>query len=248
MSDFKDHFSSLAPGYAAHRPHYPQVLFDFLAGLSPEGSVVWDCATGSGQAAVGLARHFRQVIATDASSAQVAQAHPHPRVVYRVATAEASGLPEASIDMVTVAQAAHWFDLPAFYNEARRVLRPGGVIALWGYERLRVPEAISATVAEFYEHTLAGCWPPERHWVENAYRDLPFPFSTLPVPPIVMQADWRLDQLLGYFSTWSAVRRYCDRHGHDPLPALAEKLIPLWGSPGTAKTLKWPTFWKLGRR
>ena len=219
----------------------------FLAGLSERRSVAWDCATGTGQAAQGLAGHFAQVVATDASARQIAQALPHPHINYRVARAEASGLADASVDLVTVAQAAHWFDLPAFYAEARRVLRPGGVLALWGYERLIVPDAISVPFQRFYEQTLAGFWPPERYFVETGYRNLPFPLTQLTAPEIVLRVDWNLAQLLGYIGTWSAVKRYREARCVDPLPALAEQLGAVWGSPGTPKLIEWPTFWKLGR-
>lgn len=245
---FKDHFSSVAAAYAAFRPSYPPELFAFLAGLCPANTVVWDCATGTGQAARGLAEHFAQVVATDASASQIAAAPVHERIRYRVATAEASGLPAASVALVTVAQAAHWFDLPAFYAEVERVLQPGGVVALWGYERIVVPECIADSFAAFYQHDLSGFWPPERRWVENGYRDLPFPFSPLPAPDVVLRAAWTLPQLLGYLGTWSAVKRYRELRGEDPLPLLERAWTPCWGDPEIARPFEWPVFWKLGRR
>ena len=247
MKNFQDHFSSLAADYHAFRPTYPPESFVFLAGLCEQRAVAWDCATGTGQAAVGLAEHFAQVIATDASAAQIAQAMLHPRISYHVASAGASGLADASVDLVTVAQAAHWFDLPAFYAEVRRVLRPCGVLALWGYERLIVPDEIAVPFRQFYEQTLAGFWPPERHLVETGYRDLLFPFAPLATPEMVLRADWNLAQLLGYFGTWSAVKRCREATGCDPLLPLAEALQSNWGSPEATKPLKWPTFWKIGR-
>lgn len=142
MANFKDHFSDASARYAEFRPTYPDALFSWLAGLCEEHDCAWDCATGSGQAATGLAKHFKKIIATDASSEQVAHAKGPGNVEFRVATAEASGLDAHSIDLVTVAQAAHWFDLPQFYAEAQRVLKPGGVLALWGYGRLCLPGAM----------------------------------------------------------------------------------------------------------
>lgn len=247
MSVFKDHFSGLAQGYAAFRPLYPPELFAFVAGQCDRREVVWDCATGSGQAAIGLASHFECVIATDASAQQISRASLHSRVEYRVARAESSGLADASVDLVTVAQAAHWFDLPAFYAEVRRVVRPGGVVALWGYERLSVPDEVAEPVAHFYEKTLTGFWPPERFHVETSYRNLFFPFVPRPAPLIFMREDWNLAQLLGYFGTWSAVKRYREATGCDPLPQLGDELVSLWGSPETTKPIKWPIFWQLGR-
>ncbi len=246
MSGFKDHFSANSAGYAGYRPRYPEALFAWLAGQCAARDTVWDCATGSGQAAVALARHFRHVIATDASAVQVEHAQAHQNVDYRVAPAEASGLPDASIDLVTVAQAAHWFDLDAFYAEARRALKPGGLIALWGYEKLRLEPALASVVGHFYHDELDGFWPPERALVESGYRDLAFPFAEIAPPEFAMSADWTLDQLVGYFGTWSAVKNYRQARGIDPLPAVRAVLEPLWGSPDTPKAIQWPLFLRVG--
>ena len=244
----KDYFSGAARDYAAHRPRYPEELFTFLAAQAPALDSAWDCATGNGQAALGLAAHFRHVTATDASPEQIARALPHPRVAYRVAPAEASGLPEAGVDLVAVAQAAHWFDLPRFYAEVRRVLRPGGLLALWGYERLSVAPDIDAVIEDFYGNALGPYWPPERRHVEAGYRDLPFPFADLAAPAFSLTARWDLDALMGYFATWSAVQRCRETTGQDPLPGVRGRLLERWGSPDTAKTIKWPLFLRLGRR
>ncbi len=244
---FKDHFSTATPAYAAYRPGYPSALFAWLAGCCAVRERAWDCATGSGQAATGLARHFRQVIATDASAAQIASAQACPGVEYRVAPAEASGLGTAEVDLVTVAQAAHWFDLPAFYVEARRVLKPGGVLVLWCYERLGIQPELDALIAGFYDGLLGEYWPPERRLVEAGYRTLDFPFGKIPPPVFDMTAEWNLDQLLGYFSTWSALKRYREATGSDPLPALRETLAEVWGAPERPKPIKWPLSVRAGR-
>ncbi len=247
MSAFRDHFSHDSAGYAAHRPGYPAALFAWLADRVDVRETAWDCATGSGQAAVGLAAHFERVVATDASAQQVASAVPHPRVEYRVAPAEASGLPAASVDLVTVAQAAHWFDLPRFYAEAQRVLKPGGLLAIWCYERLSIEPGPDAVIEPFYAGVLADYWPPERRHVETGYRDLPFPFAELPIPALAMTADWRLDQLMGYLATWSAVKRYREATGHDPLPELEARLREVWFFPDSPKRIRWPLVLRLGR-
>lgn len=247
MTGFKDHFSVNAGGYAAHRPHYPDALFAWLAARCPRQDLAWDCATGSGQAARGLAAHFPRVIATDASAEQIANAVPCAGVEFRVAPAEASGLDAAGVDLVTVAQAAHWFDLPRFHAEVRRVLRPGGAIALWGYERLELEPEVSRLVGHFYHRDLDGFWPPERHHVEAAYRELPFPFAEEATAEFAMTARWDLHDLLGYLSTWSAVKNYRQARGRDPIPELGERLARVWGSPDTRKDIKWPLFLRFGR-
>jgi len=179
LSAFKDHFSSASDRYAAFRPDYPAALYAWLAGLSTARDTAWDCATGSGQAALGLAPHFRRVVASDASAEQIRHAGPHPGIEYRVAPAEASGLADRSVDLVTVAQAAHWFDLPRFYAEVARVLKPGGVLALWGYGRMVLPGDMDAPFRRFYGETVGPYWPPERALIDDAYRSLDFPFAEI---------------------------------------------------------------------
>ena len=244
---FKDHFSAVAARYAEFRPTYPDELFSWLAGLCKGHETAWDCATGSGQAADGLAKYFRQIIATDASAEQVAHASGPGNVSFRVATAEASGLADRSIDLVTVAQAAHWFDLPKFFAEAQRVLKPGGVLALWGYGRLDLPGGMDEIFQRFYSETVGPCWPPERKWIDDGYRSLDFPFSEIAAPAFSIDVEWSLPRLLDYLSTWSAVKRYRADRGTDPLPALMAELRPLWGEPNTARPMGWPLFLRIGR-
>lgn len=248
MSGFKDHFSSASNRYAAYRPDYPPALFAWLAGLCATHDLACDCATGSGQAALGLAPHFRRVVATDASAEQVRHAQPHPAIDYRVAPAEASGLPDRSVDLVTVAQAAHWFDLPRFYAEIGRVLKPGGVLALWGYGRMVLPGELDEPFLRFYAGTVGPYWPPERKLIDDAYRSLTFPFEAIAAPAFFIEVEWTLPRLLDYLSTWSAVKRYEAALGHDPLPALRAELEPLWGEANTARKLQWPLFLRVGRR
>jgi SAM-dependent methyltransferase len=238
---FRDHFSRQASTYAAYRPHYPEALFDHLAALVPRHELAWDCATGSGQAALGLAPHFTRVIATDASAAQIAHATPHPRVEYRVAPAEASGLEAASVDLVTVAQALHWFDVDAFYAEVRRVLAPGGALAVsvYGDVELDDPE-LDYTVRDFNHGTVGRYWPPERALVDTSYTTLPFPFARVATPTFTLEQRWTLAELAGYLRSWSATTRYIAAHGHDPLPDLERMLAASWGDPERRRRVRWP--------
>jgi SAM-dependent methyltransferase len=244
---FKDHFSSNAADYARFRPRYPSELFSHLASLAPRRLLAWDCATGSGQAAVELAAHFSKVIGTDASSGQIAYAEPHAGVEYRIACAEQSGLDDTSVDLVTVAQALHWLDLHAFYAEATRVLRPGGVLAVWCYGRLHMEDdLLRGRIDHFYDETVGPYWPPERQLLEEGYRTVDFPFSEIAVPNYVMQARMNLDTLIGYLGTWSATQRYIQARGTDPLPELKEALAPDWGNQGEQKTIEWPLAVRIG--
>ena len=244
---FADHFSGVSAAYAAFRPRYPDALFDFLAGAAPAREAAWDCATGNGQAALGLARHFARVIATDASDAQIAHATPHPRITYRVAVADRSGLGDGSVDLVTVAQAAHWLDRPRFYAEAQRVLRPAGVIALWSYWDFTIAPEIDPMLRVFHKETVGPFWPPERKLTEDRYRTIDFPFAEFPVPELRIEQELTLDQVAGYIRTWSATRGFVERHGHDPVDALVAELAPLWGDPRTPRLARWPVAVRAGR-
>jgi SAM-dependent methyltransferase len=235
---FPDHFSAAAPAYARYRPHYPPALFDWLAVISPARRRAWDCAAGSGQAAAALAPHFDLVIGSDASRDQIRAADPR-RLARVVSVAETVPIRSATIDLVTVAQALHWFALPAFFAEARRCLVPGGICAIWTYARCSVAPEIDAILDEFHDATLAGCWPPERALVEEGYRSLDLPIVPTPAPPFAMYAEWDLDGLLGYVGTWSAVRDCERRRGTSPVSALRDQLQQHW--PRQARrTVRWP--------
>ncbi len=235
---FKDHFSALAADYQRYRPGYPEALFDWLAALAPARDLALDVATGSGQAAVGLARHFRRVRATDPSAAQLARAARHPRIDYALETAESIALPDASVDLLAAAQAAHWFDGPRFFAEARRVLRPGGVIALWTYEKFRVDARVDTLVDDFYRDVVGPYWPRERRHVEEGYRSLGFPLAQLAAPPFALETSWDADTALAYLGTWSAVQRYREARGRDPLERIAPLLREVWGQ--AERPMRWP--------
>jgi SAM-dependent methyltransferase len=244
---FSDYFSEQAATYAAARPRYPDALYERIAAVSPRRSLAWDCATGNGQAARDLAKFFTRVIATDASAEQIARATPVPNVDYRVALAEASGLFPGTCDLVTVAQALHWLDLERFYAEVRRVTPPDGIIAAWAYGSCGVTPEMEPLLREFEHGTLGPCWPPNRRWVDEGYRTIPFPFAEIAMPSFELRVIWTLGQLGQYLRSWSAVGRYRQEHGQDPVTPFLERLQHHWGDPDRPREVTWPLSLRVGR-
>jgi SAM-dependent methyltransferase len=240
-ADFKDHFSTQSSQYQRYRPVYPITLFEWLASQTPQHTLAWDCATGNGQAALALANYFDKVIASDASENQIAQCRDHPSVEYRVASAEQSALADASVDLITVAQALHWFDQTAFYHEAWRVLKHHGVLAVWSYNLLSITPQIDAIVNHYYHDIVGAYWPPERQLVEQGYASLP-----AQPPQFAMTSQWNLDDLLGYLGTWSASVYYAKAQQHDPLSHIRDPLSQVWGQPAQHHTVHWPLQIRIG--
>ena len=244
---FADHFSVAAADYARFRPDYPAALFDWLRTTVRQHAVAWDCATGNGQAAVSLAAHFEHVVATDGSDAQLASATRNPRVHYACALAEEGALRSESVDLVTVAQALHWFDTARFYREVNRIVAPGGVIAVWSYGPMRLEPGIAEVVHELYSETLASWWPSERRLVDDGYRDIPFPFAPIVAPEYEMARRWTLRELLGYIGTWSAVQRYRRANDDGMMAAFGRRMSEEWGDPQVPREVRWPLIVRCGR-
>lgn len=246
--NFKDHFSGHAQDYSVYRPGYPKQLFSYLASLCHQRERAWDCATGSGQSAFALAEHFAQVIATDASENQIANAELKTGVLYKVEPAEHSSLQNASADLITVAQALHWFDLDAFSREVCRVLKPQGILAIWTYGLHRISRDVDELVDELYGPTLDNYWPPERARVEQGYNGVQFPLSPMPAPGFSMSADWNLSQLTGYLCTWSAVKMFEQDQAYNPVEKLYDQLAAAWGKPAQTRAVQWPLTLKLWKK
>lgn len=245
-----DHFSRVAADYASGRPGYPEALFDWLASQCAQHDLAVDVGAGTGQAALPLARRFHRVVATDLSASQVANATTAsaPNIAWRTAVAQDTGVDAGSADLVTVAQALHWFDLARFWPEVRRILKPGGLVAVWTYGVLQLDEPrIDGCVQSFYWNLVHPYWPAGREHVEDGYARLPFPFAQAPVPPFAMECHWTLEQFLGYVRTWSAVARMKEATGHDPVAGLWQELTPLWGDAGARHTVRWPLGVRAGR-
>jgi len=245
--DFKDHFSGHAGDYARYRPDYPPELFEFLAQAASRLELAWDCGTGSGQAALGLAAYFDRVIATDPSPQQIRNAVRHERIGYFAAPAEQTDIPSHTVDLITVAQALHWFRFEAFYDEARRVLRPDGMIAVWCYGLSRINPAVDRAVHHYYMNVVGPYWPPERRYIDEKYRTIPFPFAEVPVPEFHMKMEWSLDEFMRYLHTWSATQRFLEKNEQNPLDMIHRALARAWGQAGVRQTVRWPIYLRLGK-
>ena len=242
-----DLFSGHSREYAEYRPGYPQALIDYLAESAPRRDTAWEAGCGSGQLSIPLASRFERVIATDASADQIRHAVPHPRVDYRVAPAEGSGVPDATADIAVAAQAAHWFDIDAYYAEVRRVVKPNGMVALITYESTKVDAAVDGVVHRFYSETVGPYWAPARRHVEEGYRSLPFPFEEIIAPAFEMVAEWTLEQLIGYVETWSATRALLRAKGEASILAFRKELADAWGPERATRTVRWPLAVRVGR-
>lgn len=246
-SGFSDHFGTVARHYADSRPTYPGALFEWLATQCARRILAWDCATGTGQAALGLASHFERIVATDASAGQIEAAAAHPRIEYRVATAEDSRLQASSVDLVTVAQALHWFDVDAFWQEVRRVARSDALVAVWTYGGIEADGAIDERIRHFYREVVGPYWPPQRRHVETGYRELSFPFDEIEAPQFEVRLQWTLPHLLGYLRSWSATVAYKKATGSDPVEAWAPAFRQAWGDGDAVREVRWPLRLRAGR-
>ncbi len=244
---FKDHFSGVARDYARYRPTYPEALYAWLAEVAPRRDLAWDCASGNGQVARGLTPHFRTVVASDGSAAQLRAAEPGS--YRRVAcTAEAACLREGIADLITVGQATHWFDVERFYGQARQVARPGGVLALWSYALCRITPEVDRLADELHDDILGTWWPRDRHTVTDGYRSLPFPFEDeIAAPGFAMEQQLSGEDFLGYLGTWSSMSAYRKATGEDPLDTFRPRLERAWGGLERVRTASWPFALRVAR-
>jgi ubiquinone/menaquinone biosynthesis C-methylase UbiE len=247
MANFQDLFSDHSGSYSQFRPTYPAALYEFLAGLTPTHECAWDAGTGNGQCAVALANYFQTVHATDPSQAQLDNARPHPRVRYAVGQAEASGLPPSSIDLITAAQAAHWFDMAGFTKEAQRVLKPGGVVALWSYGFHHSGDKdLDALLDRIGRDILGPYWADGAKLTWDAYARLPFAFREISAPVFEQTMTWTLPQLLGFIESWSASQNFIAANGVSPLQDMHRDVEAAWGAPEEKRLLRCPLGLRLG--
>ncbi|WP_207509833.1 class I SAM-dependent methyltransferase [Telluribacter humicola] len=226
----KDNFSEQATRYAQYRPTYPAALVEKLASLAPARQAAWDCGTGNGQLAILLSDYFDWVIATDISQKQLAEAPQRSNITYLIEPAEHTSAPDAAFDLITVAQAIHWFDFEKFYREVNRVLRPEGVLAVIGYGLCRISTKINPIIDNFYTHVVGSYWDPERRYLDEEYKTIPFPYKEIVISgSYLIQYDWSLSTFTNYLRTWSAVRHFQQVNQYDPVVGLEATLVAFWG-------------------
>jgi ubiquinone/menaquinone biosynthesis C-methylase UbiE len=243
----KDNFSSHASTYAQFRPVYPAGLYDFVLRLVSETKLAWDCGCGNGQVAGVLADYFETVEATDISEKQIEFAVRKPNIHYRVAPAEKTNLADESVNLITIAQAIHWFDFEAFYREVHRVSKPGGILAVWCYSLLEINESIDQIIRNFYSDTLGEeYWDAERHFVDEHYQTIPFPFEEIKAPEFSIRVNWGLEHLIGYLNSWSAVQHYIRKNGENPVDLIEDVLKKAWGEQEIL-SIKFPLFTRIGK-
>jgi hypothetical protein len=240
-----DRFSGHADLYAQYRIDYSPDLYDFILSFVAVRHTAWDCATGNGQVAGALAHFFDQVEATDISETQLARAVQEPNIRYQISPAEQTPFADQTFDLITVAQALHWFDVDAFHREVRRVAKPGAVIAEWGYGLVQISDALDPVLINFYRNHIGPYWDPQRKYIDNAYATLPFPFADLQQKEFLVRREWALERFLNYLRTWSAVRQYIYENDEDPVTNLASELAPHWGD--AERAIQFPVFLRLGR-
>ena len=246
MTDVPD-FSRVAKEYGASRPGYPEELFVWLADSVVKRETALDAATGSGQAAWELAKHFDRVIGIDVSAEQLRHARAHPRIEYRVARAEASGVPDGSIDLAVAAAAIHWFDRPRFNDELRRVMRRGGVVAAWTYHVAHVDPPLDEILGAFYRDVLGPYYPPNVRLVDERYSGIALPGEELAAPSFHASVRWNAKQVAGFVRTWSVVPLFVEAEKFDPVPALEAQVEAAFGGPDIARDLSFPLYLRAAR-
>jgi SAM-dependent methyltransferase len=237
--EFKDYFSKQSAEYAKYRPRYPDELFDYLSLITDEHKKAWDCAAGNGQAALSIANHFDEVIATDASEKQIENAVEHPKIKYMVAPAENSGIESHSIDLITVATAIHWFDLAKFYDEAKRTLKPGGTLAIWNYAKSNVNDDVDK-ILDHYAYNIIGSYAAPDFWRGvNSETDIDFPFERIKTPEFKIRQNWNFREYANYVMTWSPTQNYIKKNNSNPLEQIFNDFKSAWGDENEKKEVTW---------
>ena len=243
----KDNFSLQSNEYVKYRPTYPPVLFEYLFSLIKNKVTAWDCGTGNGQIAAALADKFEKIFATDISNNQLNNAVKKNNIIYSCVPAEQTHFADNSFNLITVGQAIHWFNFDKFYSEAKRTLiQEDGILAVIGYDLITIDYEIDIITQWFYKNIIGKYWDAERHYVDEQYKTIPFPFKEIHSPGFNSIFEWTFAEYLGYLSTWSAVQHYIKDTGKDPILLIEAKLNDKWKD-GERKTVCFPILLRVGR-
>lgn len=240
----KDLFSNHAAQYAAFRPSYPPDLFEFIFRHVKNFDLAWDAGTGNGQVARDLSKKFKKVFATDISQQQLDNAYQGENIFFEIA-GETISFPESQFDLITVAQAIHWFDRQKFYQEVKRVAKPDAILAVWGYGLLRVNDPIDLIIHEFYTQVIGPYWDKERKLIDEHYKSIEFPFSEIEAPPFAFSFYWSIEELQGYLTTWSSVQKFIKEKQTNPVLELMMKIQPHWRA--ERMEVKFPLFLRMAK-
>jgi len=243
----KDNFSQHASDYARFRPGYPEAMVDYIQAHTNNHTQAWDCATGNGQLALQLSGYFEKVFATDISATQLAMAPQVANIVYLQKPAEKTVFEDAQFDLISVAQAIHWFDFDAFYKEVYRCLKPEGLFVVAGYGLLKINQPVDQVILHLYKDIVGPYWDAERRYIDAAYQSIPFPFSELETPEFVQSYQWSLDHLIGYLKTWSAVQHYAKANRTDPVQMIEAELKSAWGD-ANHREVSFKVLFRAGRK
>jgi ubiquinone/menaquinone biosynthesis C-methylase UbiE len=240
-----DNFSAQAKAYARFRPHYPDEMIRFIVSQCSGDETALDVATGNGQVAVALSAHFHRVFATDISAKQLENATRPDNVEYRMEPAESTSFEDRQFDLVTVAQAIHWFDFDQFYSEVYRILKPNGIVAVMGYGLLKTNPGTDIILDYFYNSVVGPYWDRQRRYIDEEYRTIPFPFDEIEAPGFENGFTWTFEELKGYLETWSAVQHYIKAKHNNPVSIVADALAASWER--SDKRVRFPLLLRLGK-
>ena len=193
-----------------------------------------------------MSTHFNKVLASDISKQQIENAFQAANIEYTVCSAEQTPFEDQSFNLITVGQALHWFDLDAFYAEAKRTLKEDGLLAVWGYANLSISDEIDKHFLHFYNNVVGPYWDEARRLVEDEYRNIHFPFKEISTPNFSIEVDWNVDQLAGYLTSWSATQKFIKANQYNPVGNFMIVLKPLWKK-DEVKRVKFPVFLRLGK-